>query len=70
MTVLVNKQLKRIKPDTFLHDYLKSFGVDDVEKYLAANTFDNVWDYLGMEETVRRLYLAIRSKEKIGVLVD
>lgn len=62
--------LDKIDSNNFLEDYLKACGVKNVQKYLKANTFDNVWDYPGMEETVRRLNIVIKEKEKIGILVD
>lgn len=62
--------LDKVNINNFLEDYLKACGVKDVKKYSEANTFDNVWSYPGMEEAVRRLNIAIKEKEKIGILVD
>ena len=62
--------LDRVDSNNFLEDYLTACGVKNVQKYLKADTFDNVWNYPGMEEAVRRLNIATKEKEKIGILVD
>lgn len=68
----VNPLLQHINPNTFLHDYLKAAGVQDVERYLEPDVgcFDSPWDYPNMGEAVERVKKAFEKEEKIGLLVD
>lgn len=68
----VEPLLKNIKSKTFLKDYLKACGVEDIDEYLTPDDscFDNPWDYPNMDKAVERLKEAIDNKEQIGVVVD
>lgn len=68
----VKPLLQSINPYTFLEDYLRACGVENVTEYIEAGleVMDNPWDYPNMKEAVDRLEKAINSKEKIGILID
>lgn len=68
----VKPLLQSINPYTFLEDYLRACGVENVTEYIEAGleTMDNPWDYPNMKEGVERLKKAIDGGEKIGILID
>ena len=68
----VKPLLQSVDPSNFLNQYLRTLGIQDVEKYLNAglDNMDNPWLYPNMKEGVERLRKAIDDGEKIGVLVD
>ena len=68
----VKPLLQSINPYTFLEDYLRACGVENVTEYIEAGleTMDSPWDYPNMKEGVERLKKAIDGGEKIGILVD
>ena len=68
----VKPLLQSINPYTFLEDYLRACGVENVTEYIEAGTevMDSPWLYPNMKEGVERLKKAIDDGEKIGILVD
>src|SRR5699024_4520548 len=68
----VKPLLQSINPYTFLEDYLRACGVENVTEYIEAelDVCDSPWDYPNMKEAVDRLEKAISNKEKICVLIN
>ena len=68
----VKPLLQSINPYTFLEDYLRACGVENVTEYIEAGleTMDSPWDYPNMKEGVERLHTAISCGEQIGILQD
>lgn len=68
----VKPLLQHISPNTFITDYLKANGVQDVERYLEPDDscFDNPWDYPGMLDAVELVHDHIKLKSKIGIVID
>lgn len=68
----VKPLLQSINPYTFLEDYLRACGVENVTEYIEAglDVCDSPWDYPNMKEAVDRLHVAIFHGEQIGILQD
>ena len=68
----VKPLLKEVNPSTFIQDYLKANGIEDVDKYLNPDDgcFQSPWDYPNMEEAVELLHSHILNSSNIGILQD
>ena len=68
----VKPLLKRVNPKTFINDYLRANGIQDVDKYLHpdASCFDRPEDYPNIDEACECVKSHVKNKDKIGVLVD
>lgn len=67
-------------PKLFIESYLESFGIDDIDKWLEGNTFDDPALYPNIEKCAKLLKNSLEKCERssenslekcdIGILVD
>lgn len=64
--------LQSINPNTFLHDYLKTNGIEDVDRYLEpdGSCFEDWQLYPNIDEAVEVVRDGIENGKKFGLLVD
>lgn len=66
--------IKYTNATDFLGKYLNNYGVDEnnIGKFIKPDLtcFDNANGYRNMEEASLRLDVAVKNREKIGVVVD
>lgn len=68
----VKALLDKVRPETFIEDYLWAHGVDNTNLYLEPDKrcLDNPVDYPNMDEGAELLRQAVDKKQTIGLLVD
>ena len=68
----IKEKFKEINVDTFIHDYIKSCGVEDVEHYLNISWDDreNPSAYDNMQEAYECLCIHNDNADSLGILID
>lgn len=68
----VKPLLKEVNPSTFIQDYLKANGIENVERYLNPDDgcFEDWQLYPNIDEAVEIVENGIKNKVKFGLLVD
>lgn len=68
----IKESFKELNVETFVTDYLKSRGIEDVQGYLNASWGDrgNPCDYDNMQEAYECMCKHHDNGDKLGILVD
>lgn len=65
-------KLQNVNPESFIHDYLQSCGIENPSRYINAGIADlqPASSYLNIDVACHRLHQAIENRERVLVLVD
>lgn len=65
-------KLDKLNPASFIHDYLQSCGIENVDSYIHAGDMDleSPSRYLNIDEAAERLHQTICSGERVSIIQD
>lgn len=68
----VDLLFQNVNPDSFIADYLSTFGISDTTSYLnaGADELEAANSYLNIDIAASRLNVAIENWESVGVIMD
>ena len=68
----IKPKLDKLNPQSFIHDYLRSCGIENPNQYIHAGISDlqPAASYINIDVACHRLHQAIDNKERVLILVD
>ena len=68
----IKPKMRIVNPNSFIHDYLTSCGIENPSRYIHAGIADlqPAASYINIDVACYRLRHAIENRERVMVLVD